>query len=181
MIWPFDLRKAVDFHNNTNANEDSKSPQELLSGFNGKTDVKQFHTWGCPFFVLDRRNQSLLSGTPKLDPNAKTGAHLGRLLVSASKVALVLNLATIHVSPRHHVSFDDGFSTVPRLTHNTPLPNWEQLVNRNIDNLYAENSFNTDLLSGFTKGGIESATAEIEPEVDLTRGDLYQITYVRGN
>ena len=27
-----------------------------------------FHTWGCPVFVLDAENQSGFTGTPKWDP-----------------------------------------------------------------------------------------------------------------
>ena len=61
----FSLRTVVDFHNNLNLNEDGKSPQELLSVFDGEIDVKYFHAWGCPVFVLDHRNQSGIGGTPK--------------------------------------------------------------------------------------------------------------------
>ena len=89
----------MDFHNVLNLNEDGKSPQEMLSGFNGDIDVKHFHTWGCPVFVLDHQNQSGLGGTSKWNPKAKIGMYLGRSPVHASSVALVLNLVTGHVSP----------------------------------------------------------------------------------
>ena len=54
--------------------------------------------------------------------------HLGKSTAHASKVALVLNLATGHVSPQCHVVFDDNFFTVGHLTNSEDTPKWEQLV-----------------------------------------------------
>ena len=87
-----------------------------------------WHTWGCPIFVLRAENQSGLTGTPKWEPRARTGVYLGHSPAHAGNVALVLNLITGHVSPQYHVVFDDEFTTVDYLDTEEIPPSWENLV-----------------------------------------------------
>ena len=65
VFWIFALRTAVDFYNPLNLNEHVKSPQDLLSGFYGEIDVKYFHAWGYPVFVLHHRSKPGIGGAPK--------------------------------------------------------------------------------------------------------------------
>ena len=103
-------------HNDLDLNDYGLSPVERLTGIRDEIELSDFHTWGCTTFVLDERNQSSLGTTPKWDPKSKEGLFLGRSSAHAGNVALVLNLETGHVSPQHHVVFDDNFSTIGYLT-----------------------------------------------------------------
>ena len=66
-----------------------------------------------------------------MEPTINAGVYLGMSPNHASSVALVLNLATGHVSPQFHVVFDDEFSTVQYLRSGERPPFWEQLVEQN--------------------------------------------------
>ena len=90
--------------------------------------LADFHTFGCPCYILDARLQSDPKGVPKWEPRARVGIYLGRSPAHASNVALVLNPKTGLVSPQFHVVFDDDFTTVPHLRKGTVPPNWESLV-----------------------------------------------------
>eukprot|EP00957_Ditylum_brightwellii_P059833 4541964-Ditylum_brightwellii.AAC.1 len=80
------------------------SPLEVLLGHKEEISVEDYHSWGCPIFVLDSRLQSGQGiGPPKWDPRAQAGVYLGHSPVHAGNVALVLNLKTGHVSPQYHV------------------------------------------------------------------------------
>ena len=81
-----------------------------------------FHTWGCPVFILDAPNQSGTIGTAKWNPKAHTGIYLGSSPCHAGSVALVLNLKTGLVSPQFHVVYDDNFTTVSCLSSADPPP-----------------------------------------------------------
>ena len=52
---------------------------------------------------------------PRWDERIRVDACLGRSKQHAANVALILNLQTGHVSPQHHVVFDDNFETVQSL------------------------------------------------------------------
>ena len=65
--------------------------------------ILDYHHFGCIVFVLDEKTQSALGGMPKWDPNARAGIYLGRSVVHSSRVALVLNMLTVPVSPQHHL------------------------------------------------------------------------------
>ena len=71
MFWPFALKLAAERLNYFTENADGLSPQEVLSGCKAETDIRDFHTFGCPVFVLDHRLQGGLGGPPKWDPRAR--------------------------------------------------------------------------------------------------------------
>ena len=100
-----------------------------FSGVAAKNLILQdFHTFGCPCYVLDSRLQTNPKGVPKWDPRARLGIYLGKSPAHAGNVALALNPKTGLVSPQYHVLFDDDFTTVPHLRKVTVPPNWEKLV-----------------------------------------------------
>eukprot|EP00957_Ditylum_brightwellii_P190489 14499662-Ditylum_brightwellii.AAC.2 len=83
--------------------------------------ASNFHTWGCPIFVLDNISQSGTGiGPAEWDSKAKAGIYLGHSPFHTGNVALVLNLQIGHVSPQYHVVFDNEFSTVPHLQSSEP-------------------------------------------------------------
>ena len=95
-----------------------------FSNIDAEIHCEDFHTWGCPVYVLDAHNQSGFTGTPKWEPRSQVGVYLGHSPAHAGNVALVLNLQTGHISPQYHLVFDDDFSTVPYLDSSEEPPNW---------------------------------------------------------
>jgi hypothetical protein len=129
MLWPFALKAAQDRLNQLNVGLDGKTPDMRFSGVAAANlKLRDFHTFGCPCYVLDSRLQTNPKGVPKWEPRARLGIYLGRSSAHAGNIALVLNPKTGLVSPQFHVVFDDDFTTVPHLRKGTVPPNWEKLV-----------------------------------------------------
>ena len=85
-----------------------------VSGY--KTCISDFHTFGCPVYVLDARLQSVGgAGPPKWDPRYRLGIYVGHSPSHAGSVALVLNPESGLISPQFHVVFDNNFTTVLHL------------------------------------------------------------------
>eukprot|EP00957_Ditylum_brightwellii_P114982 8769693-Ditylum_brightwellii.AAC.1 len=131
IIWPFCYKCAEDHHNLLALNSDGLSPVEVLLGHKEELVATDFHTWGCPVFVLDANLQTGTGiGPPKWNPRTRAGIYLGQSPVHAGNVALVLNLQTGHVSPQYHVVFDNEFTTVPYLHSSEAPPNWADIVTK---------------------------------------------------
>jgi hypothetical protein len=96
------------------------SPIELFSSSKIKPKAQYSHTFGSPVYVLDDRLQQG-KRIPKWSNRARVGVYLGSSPRHSRKVALVLNLATGHVSPQFHVRFDDLCDTL-RPSSGTPFP-----------------------------------------------------------
>ena len=94
-----------------------------FSGVDWLPNLKNYHTWGCPIYVLDAGLQDAGPKIPKWDPRARLGVSLEQSPCHAGSVALVLNPRTLHVSPQYHVVFDDDFSTVSFLITDDIPPN----------------------------------------------------------
>ena len=82
--------------------------------------AENFHTWGCPVYVLNAKLQSGSIGPPKWESRGRVGIYLGHSPFHAGNVALVFNLQTGHVSPQYHVIFDEQFTTVEYLRSGDP-------------------------------------------------------------
>jgi hypothetical protein len=116
MLWLFAIKCFEDRMNNLTCNKSGRTPYQILAGLEDtQLDIKSFHTFGCPCYVLDNRLQSGLSILPKWEPRARMGIYVGRSPAHASNVGLILIPRTGHVSPQFHVVYDDDFTTVPHL------------------------------------------------------------------
>ena len=74
------------------------------------TCLSNFHTFGCPVYILDARLQSSGgAGTPKWDPRAQLGIYLGHSPLHFGSVDLVMKPKTDLVSPQFHLFFDENF------------------------------------------------------------------------
>ena len=123
-LWPFALSYAATIYNQIPRTDEVLSPLELLSGSKiGSNLLSQFHVWGCPVYVLDKRLQDGLK-VPKWEPRSRRGVFLGMSEVHSSSVALVLNQTTSRVSPQFHLIFDDWFTTIS--SDDSPS-NWSDL------------------------------------------------------
>eukprot|EP00957_Ditylum_brightwellii_P018425 1386382-Ditylum_brightwellii.AAC.1 len=134
VLWPFCYKVAEGQYNKLDVDVELWSPLERLLGYKDEIAAEDFHTWGCPLYVLD---SSLQTGTgidpPKWDPCSKAGVYLGHSPHHTCNVALVLNLQTGHVSSQYHLVFDDGFTTVPYIDSAETPPNWATLVAEHSD------------------------------------------------
>ena len=129
MMWPFAAKCAQERMNNLHVNMDGESPDMLFSDTKAvNVQLKHYHTFGCPVYILDSRLQSNPKGVPKWEPRSRLGIYVGHSPAHAGSVALVLNPKTGLVSPQYHVVFDDQFTTVPHMRNLTVPSNWEQLV-----------------------------------------------------
>ena len=129
MLWPFSLKAAQDCLNQLNVNLQGKIPDKRYSGVAAMTlYLRDFHTFGCPCYILDSQLQTNPKGVPKWEPRARLGIYLRRSPAHDEDVALVLNPKTGMVSPQFHVVFDDDFTTVPHLRKVTVSPNLNKLV-----------------------------------------------------
>ena len=108
-LWPYALKLAADLHNVTPGSS-GLSPAEISAGAKDKNRLKDFHTFGCPVFVLEARLQAGHK-IPKWEPRSRMAIYLGHSPQHASSVPLVMNIKTGHVSPQYHIVYDDHFTT----------------------------------------------------------------------
>lgn len=117
-LWTFAVNYAVHIWNNTPREDlDLLSPEEKFSGVTISKDTKRkqirkFHPFGCPTYVLDEKIQSGNSKPPRWNPRTRTGIFLGHSSEHASSVSLILNPDTDRISPQYHCIFDDYFHTL---------------------------------------------------------------------
>ena len=121
-------------------NEKHESPASAITGTENIINHKDFHTWGCPVYVLDAGLQSGSIGPPKWDPRSRLGIYVGHSPFHAGSVALVMNPTTGLVSPQYHLVFDDDFTTVPFLRLGTEPSNWQELC-KNCTELVTEEAY----------------------------------------
>ena len=59
MLWPLALLAAADMHNNLLVDLNDKTPEMKFSEAESvSTRLSDYHTFGCPCYVLDSRLQS---------------------------------------------------------------------------------------------------------------------------
>jgi len=136
-LWPFALKLAVDIHNST-PGLSGLSPDEIFSGQKStKNRLADFHTFGCPVFVLEA---SLQDGhkLPKWKPRSRLAVYLGLSPNHATSVPLVLNTSTGLVSPQYHLVFDDLFSTTNCLQTDKLPTHWLDLFKNSSENYLDE-------------------------------------------
>ena len=101
MLWTFALLAAADRMNNLHIDLNGETPKMNFSAAKGTTTrLKNFHTFGCPVYVLDARLQDAGGpGVPKWEPRSRLGIYVGHSPYHSGSVALVLNPKTGLVSP----------------------------------------------------------------------------------
>jgi Reverse transcriptase (RNA-dependent DNA polymerase) len=122
-LWPYAVRMASDQVNvmPNMQREDRRTPMQVFTGTDIHGNVKHWHHFGSPVFVLD---QDLQTNAPfgKWKSRAKIGIYLGRSPQHSRNVALVLSILTGLVSPQFHVKHDSTFNTVKEEKQDTPAP-----------------------------------------------------------
>lgn len=120
VIWPMAVSYATYLYNHM-PKATGISPLELIVRIKDPRMVlKNAHVFGCPAFVLDPKLQTG-SMIPKFSPRSRRGIFVGFSLKHSSQVPLILNLATLSITPQFHVMFDDWFTTVNSTQLDNPL------------------------------------------------------------
>ncbi len=74
ILWPFALKYTEDQMNKLVHRADGQTPYQALTGLDPiKLDVSNFHTFGCPCYVLDHRLQPGNSMVPKMGATSMNG------------------------------------------------------------------------------------------------------------
>jgi hypothetical protein len=112
-LWPYAVRMASDQINSTPnmQRDDKQSPMQVFARTDVHCNVKHWHHFGSPVYVLERELQTN-APFDKWRARAKVGIYLGRSPQHSRNVALVLSQETGLVSPQYHVKHDSGFDTV---------------------------------------------------------------------
>ena len=125
ILWPFAVKCYEDYMNHLIHRLDGRTLYQTLANLQAyPLDIKSFHTFGCPCYVLDNCLQSGQSMVPKLESRARMGIYVGPSPTHASSVGLILNPRTGHVSPQFHVIYDDDFTTASYLRSGKVPPHW---------------------------------------------------------
>ena len=112
-LWPYALRMANSMINEAPNMQDPQrqSPEQIFTKSDVQVNLKHWHTFGCPIYVLD---SDLQMGKPyhKWREISRIGIYIGRSPHHAQNVALVLDRDTGLVSPQFHVSYDSSFDSL---------------------------------------------------------------------
>jgi len=138
------MQLAADVHNST-PTLSGLTPEEIFTGVKGRNRLQDFHTFGCPIFVLD---PSLQQGhkIPRWKPRSRVGVYLGMSPNHASNIPLVLSTTTGLVSPQFHVVYDDSFTTTTCLADNKLPTNWNDLLTTSSEK-FVDETFNPTIFS----------------------------------
>jgi hypothetical protein len=78
ILWPFALKCCEDRLNNLVHRAGDQTPYKMLAGLeSSRIIMTNFHTLGCPCYVLDHRLQSGNGAVPKWEPRARIGIYIG--------------------------------------------------------------------------------------------------------
>ena len=69
-MWTFYFKTACHMYNTLEMDEDRKTPEQKFSDVEFEIFVTDYHTWGCPIFVLESPLQG--GPLPKWEPRAIT-------------------------------------------------------------------------------------------------------------
>ena len=101
-----------------------------FSAMHNKINIRHYHTFGCPVYVIDARLQGA-GFIPKWDERVRVGTYVGRSPIHAGNISLILNLSTGHVSPQFHIVFDETFSAVTSLKDGSIPDSWKFIFENN--------------------------------------------------
>jgi hypothetical protein len=129
ILWQFAVKCYKDRMNHLVHQADGRTLLELLASLDSAPiKMLNFHTFGCPCYVLDHRLQSGTGKNLKWEHQAWMGIYLGCSPSHAFNVGLIMNPRMGHVLPQFHIVCDDDFMTVPYLRTAAVSPHCAELV-----------------------------------------------------
>ena len=113
IIWTFDVKAASERLNFLQLDLDGNAPTAKLYNIkNIKPNAHKYHTFGCPFYVLNYKLHSGSIGPPKWYPRSRVGVYLGHYPMHVGSLALVITPVIGYVSPQYHVLYEKTLLTV---------------------------------------------------------------------
>jgi hypothetical protein len=110
-MWTFAIRHAVNFHNSSIRRDKNKSPYHLFTGQESPWNLSDFHVFGCPVYVLNKKLQDG-DNFSKWRARSWQGVYIGHSNCHASNVPLVYNPRTTYVTPQYHLVFNESFTSI---------------------------------------------------------------------
>ena len=134
MHWPFAFKMAIEILNFFQLDSDGNTPTVKFYNIkNIKPNAHEYHTFGCPVYVINSKLQSGSIGPPKWEPCSRVGVYLGHSPMHAGSVALILKPVTGHVSPQYHAVYNKTFSTVSHMRYETIPPTWDKMCKNSLE------------------------------------------------
>ena len=124
-LWPQALKHATNIYNALLQAGKPSSPLSLFSKTQVQPNLKHFHLFGCPVYVLQAPLQNQ-NPFPKWGECSCISIFLCHSPHHAASVPLILSTQTGLVSPQFHCVFDNDFDTVKKEQHNTSV--WQRKV-----------------------------------------------------
>ena len=127
-LWPYALRAANHGHNYSISHKHDQLPINVFSQVEETNEIRHFHTFGCPAYVLHSKLQSgRKQKEHKWEDRARISINLGPSPRHGKSVHLLLNVTTGIITPQFHVQFDDAFDTTRRGSEvHLPKSLWQQ-------------------------------------------------------
>jgi hypothetical protein len=97
-LWPYAVRKASHDMSLLKRDDNNVSTMEKLSNTNVNVNIKHFHMFGCPMYVLDAHMKGPIKG-PKWNSRARLAVYIGNSEKHARSIGLALSMQTGLVSP----------------------------------------------------------------------------------
>ena len=119
-LWPQAIKHVVNVRNSLPRPGKTESPLSKFAGTSVQPNLKHFHPFGCPVYVLQAPLQAR-SPFPRWGERSRIGIFLCHSPHHASSVPLVLSTQTGLVSPQFHCVFDDDFDTVKKEQADTSI------------------------------------------------------------
>ena len=76
MWWPFSFKSACQRYNRLEIDGDGNMPEQKFSGVRFQIRPTDYHTWGCPVFILETPHQEGPTGLTKWEQRAITRVYI---------------------------------------------------------------------------------------------------------
>ena len=103
-LWPQAIKHVIDVCNSLPRPGKTESPLSKFAGTSVQPNLKHFHPFGCPVYVLQAPLQTR-NPFPKWGERSRIGIFLCHSPHHASSVPLILSTQTGLVSPQFHCVF----------------------------------------------------------------------------
>ena len=110
-LWLHAIKHVVNVHNSLPHSGKTKSPLSKFTRMSIQSNLKDFHPFGCPVYILQAPLQAR-GPFPKWGECSRIGIFLCHSPHHVSSVPLVLSTHTGLVSPQFHCVFNDDFNMV---------------------------------------------------------------------
>ena len=91
ILWPFSCKKYERRYNDLSLDKSGLSPLQTNLNVYEPFKIRDYHTFGCPVYILNGKLQAVGSKFPKWQPHSRLGVYLDQSPCHAGNLALELN------------------------------------------------------------------------------------------